>query len=42
MTQTLPTGNFRFLTEDEITHIQDNIQNVPDDNLIGYILNHAR
>jgi len=38
MTQPLPTGNFRFLTEDEITYLQDNIQNVPDDNPTGYIL----
>jgi len=29
MSQPLPTGNFRFLTEDEIEHID--ILNVPDD-----------
>ena len=36
MSQPLPTGNFRFLTEDEIKHLD--ILNVPDDHPTGYIL----
>ena len=36
MSQPLPTGNFRFLTEDEIEHLD--ILNVPDDYPMGYIL----
>jgi len=36
MSQPLPTGNFRFLTDDEIEHI--GILNVPDDHPTGYIL----
>ena len=36
MSQPLPTGNFRFLTEKEITDLE--IMNVPDDNPTGYIL----
>jgi len=36
MSQPLPTGNFRFLTEDEIEHLD--ILNVPDDHPTGYIL----
>ena len=35
MSQPLPTGNFRFLTEDEIEHLD--ILNVPDDHPTGYI-----
>ena len=36
MSQPLPTGNFRFLTEDEIEQLD--ILNVPDDHPTGYIL----
>ena len=36
MSQPLPTGNFRFLTDDEIKHLD--ILNVPDDHPTGYIL----
>jgi len=36
MSQPLPTRNFKFLTDDEINHI--NILNVPDDHPAGYIL----
>ena len=36
MSQPLPSGNFRFLTEDEIKHLD--ILNVPDDHPTGYIL----
>jgi len=36
MSQPLPTGNFRFLTEDQIKQLD--ILNVPDDHPTGYIL----
>jgi len=36
ISQPLPTGNFRFLTDDEMKHID--ILNVPDDHHTGYIL----
>ena len=36
MSQPLPTVNFRFLTEDEVEHLD--ILNVPDDYPTGYIL----
>ena len=36
MSQPLPTGNFRFLTKDQIDNLD--ILNIPDDHPMGYIL----
>ena len=38
MSQHLPTRNFRWLNEEEIKDLKENVKNVPDENDQGYIL----